>query len=176
MTKEQKTEVIKDTISRIERANGLYLTNFTGMTVEQANALRSEFFKIGVEYKVVKNTLLKRAMEEVGGYDGVFPYLVNQTGVVIAYDDPILPARVLDKFVKGTDGKPQVKVAVIEKQVFDGSRLNELATLPTRDDIIAGIIGSIAAPMQGIAGAINGVLTDLVRTLDAIEKKKAEAA
>ena len=120
MTKEQKAEVVKDAVERIGKASGLYLASFMGLSVQQANDLRGEFFKIGVEYRVIKNTLLKRALEEVGGYDDVFPYLIRQTGLVIAYDDPIQPARVLDKFVKDTKDKLQLKACVVEKQVFDG--------------------------------------------------------
>lgn len=176
MTKEQKAKVIEETVEKLQRSNGLYLANFSGLTVEKANALRSEFFKVGVDYKVIKNTLLKRAMQEVGGYDDVFPYLVDQTGVVFAYDDPIQPARTLKDFIKDNEKMLKVKVCVVEQEVFDGSRLDELASMPTRDDLIASIIGSIAAPPQGIVGAINAVMRDLVYVIDAIEKKKQEQA
>jgi len=176
MTKEQKAKVIADTVEKLQRTTGLYLANFSGLTVEKANQLRSEFFKGGVEYTVIKNTLLKRAMQEVGGYDDVFPYLVHQTGVVFAYDDPIQPARTLKDFIKSNENMLSVKVCVVEKEVFDGSRLEELASMPTREDLIASIIGSIAASAQGIAGAINGVMRDLVYVIDAIEKKKQEQA
>jgi large subunit ribosomal protein L10 len=176
MTNEQKTQVIEETTARLEKAVGLYLVSFSGLTVEKANQLRSEFFKIGVEYKVVKNTLLKRSMQNVGGYDGTFTHLANQTGVVFAYDDPIEPARVLKKFVKDNEGKISVKACVIDKDVFDGERLNDLASLPTREDLIAGIIGTIAAPASGIVGAINAVITGIVNVVDAIEKQKQEQA
>ena len=95
MTKEQKAKVIADTVERIERASGMYMASFSGLTVEKANELRSKFFEVGVDYVVVKNTLLKLALEQVGGYDEVLPYLVNQTGVAFSYDDPIQPARIL---------------------------------------------------------------------------------
>lgn len=176
MTKEQKAKVIADTVEKLQRSSGLYLANFSGLTVEKANQLRSEFFKGGVDYTVIKNTLLKRAMQEVGGYDDVFPYLVNQTGVVFTYDDPIQPARTLHTFIKDNEKMLSVKVCVVENEVFDGSRLEELASMPTREDLIASIIGSIAAPAQGIVGAIHGVMRDLVYVIDAIEKKKQEQA
>ncbi len=159
--------------ARLANATGLYLVNFTGMTVEQANNLRKEFFKLGIEYVVVKNTLLKRALSEVGGHDDLYPYLVQQTGLVLSFDDPIQPARVLEKFQKTNADKPVVKACSIEKQVFDGQRLAEVAALPTRNDLLAGIIGSIGAPASGIVGAINAVIRDLVGVIDAIEKKKA---
>lgn len=176
MTKEQKTEVVKNTAAKLQGASGLYLTSFEGLTVEQANNLRGEFFKLGVDYKVVKNTLLKLAMKEVGGYDDVYPYLVNQTGVVISHDDPIQPARVLEQFLKDNKDALQVKACIIENQVFDGARLSEVAALPTREDVIANIMSSISAPAQGIAGAIHQVMAGVVYALDAIEKQKAEAA
>lgn len=178
MTKEQKTQVVQDAVERLERVSGLYLASFSGLTVEKANNLRSEFFKAGVDYKVIKNTLFKLALQQVGGYDDVIPYLKDQTGVVFAYDDAVQPARILDKFVKekGNEDKLVVKVAVLGKEVFDGSRLSELASLPTREDLIASIIGSIAAPAQGIVGAIHGVMSGIVYALDAIVRQKEEAA
>ena len=176
MTKEQKAEIIKTTVEKLQRADGLYLLSFQKLTVLQANNLRREFFKIGVDYEVIKNTLLERAMAEVGGYDSTYPYLVNQTGVVFAYGDPIQPARVLEKFVKTNNDRPTVKACVIEKQVFDGARLSEVAALPTREDLIANILSSIQAPAQGIAGTIHAVISGIVYAIDAIEKQKAQAA
>ena len=176
MTKEQKAEIIKDATERLSRANGLYLVNFSGMTVLQANNLRREFFKLEVDYIVIKNTLLKRALKDIGGYDDVMPYLVQQTGMVVTYDDPVAPARLLEKFNKDNAQKPAVKVCVIEKQVYDGKRLGEIAALPSRNDLIAGIMGALNAPAQGIVGAINGVMSGIVYAIDAIEKQKAQAA
>lgn len=176
MTKEQKAEIVKDISNRLGNATGLYLTNFAGMTVEQANNLRKEFYKLGIEYVVVKNTLLKLALAQVGGYEGLYPYLVQQTGLAISYQDPIQPARVIEKFMKTNADKPAVKACSVEKQVFDGSKLSQVAALPTRNDLIAGIIGTVAAPAQGIVGAINAVIRDLVTVVDAIEKKMASAA
>jgi large subunit ribosomal protein L10 len=172
MTKEQKAKVIADTVERLQSVSGLYLADFSRLTVEKANQLRSEFFKVGVDYKVIKNTLFKRALQEVGGYDEMYPYLVGMTGIVFAYDDPVTPARLLKAFVKDNETMLSVKACVLGKDVFDGSRLEELASLPTRDDLIAGIIGTIAAPAQGIVGAIHGVMSGIVYALDAIEKQK----
>lgn len=176
MTKEQKAKVIADTVERLQSVSGLYLADFANLTVAKANQLRSEFFQVGVDYKVIKNTLLIRALQEVGGYDGLLPYLTGMTGIVFAYDDPIAPARLLKTFIKDNEKMLSLKACVIGNEVFDGSRLEELASLPTRDELIAGIIGTIAAPAQGIVGAINGVITGIVYAIDAIEKQKREQA
>jgi large subunit ribosomal protein L10 len=172
MTKEQKAKVIADAVERLQRVNGLYLADFARLTVGKANQLRSEFFKAGLDYKVIKNTLFERALKEVGGYDDLYPYLVGQTGVVFAYDDPVAPARLLKGFIKDNEKMLSVKACVLGKEVFDGSRLEELASLPTREELIAGIMGSIAAPAQGIVGAIHGVMSGIVYAIDAIEKQK----
>ncbi|MFZ1731739.1 MAG: 50S ribosomal protein L10 [Bacteroidota bacterium] len=176
MTKEQKAKVITDTVERLQSVSGLYLADFAHLTVGKANQLRSEFFKVGVDYKVIKNTLLIRALQEVGGYDGLLPYLVGQTGIVFAYDDPIAPARLLKTFIKDNEKMLSLKACAIGNEVFDGSRLEELAALPTRNELISGIIGTIAAPAQGIVGAINGVISGIVYAIDAIEKQKQEQA
>lgn len=176
MTKEQKAHVIQDAVEHIQRSAGIYVLSFSGLTVEKADELRGEFFKIGVDYKVTKNTLLKRAFEQVGGYDDIYPYLVGQSGVVYSYDDPIEPARVLKKFLKDNENMLTVKVCMIDSEVLDGTRLNDLAMLPTREELIAGIIGCIAAPASGIVGALNGVITGIVNVIDAIEKQQQDQA
>ena len=174
MNKEQKAKTISEVVALMERASGLYLADFAGMNVEQANKLRSEFHKIGVDYRVVKNTLAERAFIDVGGFDDVSKYLIGPTGIVFGYDDPIAPARVIKKFIE-TNQKPTIKACIIEKKVFDGSRLAEVAGLPTRKDLIASMLGSIDAPISGIVGVLNALPRDLVTVIDAIEKKKAES-
>ncbi len=176
MTKEKKAEIILDAVERVRRASGLYLLNFSGMTVQQADSLRREFFKLGADYIVIKNTLLKRALEQVGGFSEVLPYLTQETGMVLAYGDSIAPARVLEKFIKDNNQKPAAKVCSLEGAVYDGSRLSEIASLPTREDLIAGIMATIDGPARGIVGAINGVAAGIVYALDAVEKKMAQAA
>ena len=143
------------------------------MTVAEVNELRRELKSAGVDYKVVKNTLLKIAMQNVGGYDGLFKYLEGPTAVAFGYDDPITPVRLIKK-IKGKIEKPSVKAIFIEGQVYDGSKLDELANLPSKSDIIAGIIGSVIAPASGIVWTLNAVLSELVLVIDAIAKKLEE--
>lgn len=174
MNKEEKTKTISDVVELLSDASGLYLTDFAGMTVEQANKLRSEFNKLGVKYRVVKNTLAERAFDEVGGYQDMSKYLVGPTGIVFGYDDPIAPARVMKKFIE-SNKKPTVKACAIEKKVFDGSRFAEVAALATRTELIAGMLGSIQAPISGIVGVLGALSRDIVNLIDAIGKKKTEA-
>ena len=172
MNRSDKEAIVAEVAEKVSRATAMYFADFSGLTVEEATELRREFRKAGVEYRVVKNTLARKALEQVTGYDRVYEKLVGPTGIAFSYDDAVIPAKIIKKFGEKS-GKLKLKVAVLEKQVFEGSKLDELSKLPSRAELIAGMIGSIHAPVSGIVGAVGAVMRDLVNVIDAIEKKKA---
>lgn len=172
MKRSEKEAIITEVAEKASRAVAMYFADFSKLTVAEETELRREFRKSGVEYSVVKNTLAQKALEQLQGYDRVFDKLVGPTGIAFSYDDPSAPAKIIKKYSEKL-GKFNLKVAVIEKQVYDASRLNELASMPSRKEVIAALLGNIQAPASGIVGAINAVARDLVYVLDAIEKKKA---
>jgi large subunit ribosomal protein L10 len=172
MNRSDKETIIAEVAEKVARATAMYFADFTGLTVGEASELRREFRKAGIEYTVVKNTLARKALEQVTGYDRVYEKLVGPTGIAFSYDDAVAPARIIKKFGEKS-GKLKLKAAVLEKVVFDGSRLDELSKLPSRAELMAGVLGSIEAPISGIVGAIGAVARDLVNVIDAIEKKKA---
>ena len=172
MNRSDKEAIVAEVADKVARATAMYFADFTGLTVGEASELRREFRKAGIEYTVVKNTLAKKALEQVTGYDRVYEKLVGPTGIAFSYDDAVAPAKIIKKFSEKS-GKLKLKVAVLEKQVFDGSKLDELSKLPSRGELMSGILGSIEAPISGIVGAIGALARDLVNVIDAIEKKKA---
>lgn len=172
MKKSEKEQIVADVRDKISRAKGMFFTDYSGITVEQATELRREFRKSGIDYKVVKNTLVRKALESVTGYDAVYKSLEGPTGIAFSYDDPVTPAKIIKKFHDRSE-KLSCKVCVIDKQVFDGMKLEELSKLPSRAEIVASIVGSLQAPVAGIVGSINAVMRDLVAVVGAIEKKKA---
>lgn len=172
MKRSEKEDIVSQVAERVGRARGMFFTDFGGLTVEQATELRREFRKSGVDYKVVKNTLIRKALESATGYDKVYDKLVGPTGVAFAFDDPVAPAKIIQKFSE-KHHKLSLKVCVLEKEVFDGARLGELARLPSRKEMMASIVGSIQAPLAGVPTVINAVLRDLVSVIGEIEKKKA---
>lgn len=172
MQKNEKAEIIKELKDKVSRASGMYLADFTGITVQQVNELRRELYKAGVEYRVVKNTLLRKALESLSGYEKVYDKLVGPTAIAFGYDDPIIAAKLLKKFSE-KNNVLKVKACVIENKVYDGNELSNIANMPSRPEMIASIIGSIQSPMSGLVGVISAVMRDLVNVLDAIEKKKA---
>jgi large subunit ribosomal protein L10 len=175
MTREEKTQVVAELTEVIGRASGMYFTDFQGMNAAQSTNLRSELRKAGIPFKVAKNTLIRRALQDTGKLtDDLSKALVNQTGVAFGFDDPVAPARVLKDFVEKNGDKPSLKIAYVDGVIYPGSQLKQVAALPTKKDVMAGIVGSIAAPISGLAGVLGALQRDLVYVLDAIEKKRAE--
>lgn len=172
MKRTEKEKIIADVAEIAGRAHGMFFTDFSGLTVEQATELRRELRKSGIDYKVVKNTLIRKALEQLGGYDRVFAGLKGPTGVAFAYDDPAAPAKIIQKF-REKHKKLTLKVCVIEREVYDGSRLDEIARIPTRAEVMAGILGTIQSPLAGVPATVNAVIRELVSVIDEIGKKKA---
>ncbi len=130
-----------------------------------------------MDYRVIKNTLIKKALEQstntkfTGQIDKLVESLEGPTGVVFAYDDPVSPAKIIKKFFEKLE-KPKLKIALVESVAYDKSKLNELASLPTKPEIISSIIGSLHAPISGIVHAINAVIRDLASIVEEVAKKK----
>ncbi len=120
MKKSEKEEIIAEVREKISRAKGILFTDFSGVTVEQATELRSEFRKLGVDYKVVRDSLARKALESVTGFDAVYKSLAQfPTGIAFSYNDPVTPAKIIKKF-HDKNAKLSCKACVIDKQVFDG--------------------------------------------------------
>lgn len=171
MNKVEKAEIVASVAEKLKNASGLYLLNYQGITVEEVNELRREFRKANIEYRVVKNTLAKLAIDQINRFEKVKNYLVGMTGFVITKDDPVVPAKIIKKF-RDKYNKLDLKACYIENSFFEGTQLDDLASLPSKPEIIAGIIGGIQSPIAGVIGAINAVTRDLVGVLDAYIKKQ----
>jgi large subunit ribosomal protein L10 len=161
MKRSEKEVIVAEVAEKAARAVAIYFADFSKLTVAEETELRREFRKSNVEYNVVKNTLARKALEQLNGYDRVFDKLVGPTGIAYSYDDPSAPAKIIKKFSEKT-GKLKLKIAVVEKQVYDATKLDQLASMPTRKEIIAAILGSINAPASGIVGAVNAVTRDQI--------------
>lgn len=173
MNKNEKVDIVAEVKELIDNSNAVYLTDYSGITVSDITDIRTEFRKEGIKYKVFKNTLFKRALQESGKYAKLSDHLVGMTGYAFANaDNPVAPAKVIKKYFDNIQ-KLSLKACYIDEQYYDGSSLNELASLPSKKEIIAGILGSLNSPASGIVGAINAVMRDLVSVIDEISKRKA---
>ncbi len=172
LTRQRKAEIVEELRQKLEKARGIYLVDFAGMTVEDSRALRKELRPKGFEYKVAKNTLIRRALQAIGDHAELEQHLVGQTGLVLSYTDGVAPARVLRDFIKRIE-KPRFKAAVVEGQYFGSEQLDQLAALPSREELIAGILGSLQAPIAGIAGAIAALMRDIAYLVEEVARKRS---
>jgi large subunit ribosomal protein L10 len=172
MNKNEKAEIIAKAKELIENSTALYLTDYSKINVADISDIRNQFRKEGVKYKVFKNTLFKRALVESGKYEKLSNHLEGMTGFAFASTNPVAPAKIIKKYFDASQ-KLSLKACYIETQYYDGNKLSELAELPTKEEIIAGILGSLNSPASGIVGSIAAVMRDLVSVVDEVSKKKA---
>ncbi|MCB2290310.1 50S ribosomal protein L10 [Clostridium sp. CS001] len=150
--KEAKVAEIKE---KLEKAQGVVLSQYQGLNVEDDTLLRKNLREAGVEYKVYKNTLVILAARELG-IEGIVAHLQGPISIAFGYEEPTAPARVLNEFAK-THKKLELKAAIIQGQVFDGAQVNELASIPPRNVLIAKLLGSFKAPISNLAYVLNSI-------------------
>ena len=174
-TREGKSELIGTVRGKFDKMTSAVFLDYKGMTVEQATTLRAHFRKAGVEYKVVKNTLVKHALKGqpfVGKLDDV---LVGMTGVAWSYEDPSVAAKILKAFRKeeGPEGeKLSIKAGVLDGQILDGKAVEEsLATMPGKDELRAMLLATMQAPLQQFVQQLNAPAQNFVYLLAAKEAK-----
>ncbi len=172
MNRNEKTDVISEMKEMMEKSSAIFLTDYSGINVEDISELRNQFRNEGVKYKVYKNTLFKKALAESNKYEKLADHLVGMTGFAFTDDNPVAPAKIIKKYFDKHE-KLSLKACYIDDEYFDGSRLAELASLPSKNELIASIIGSINSPASGIVGAIAAIARDLVSVIDEISKQKA---
>ncbi len=174
ITREKKQSIVEDLVEKLQSAKGIYFVDFTKITVEEINKIRSEFKSKNSAFKVAKNTLILRALSQIGGYDLPERRLFGQTAMILAYDDAVAPAKIIKDFYE-KEQKLELKAAFIEGQYFDGKDLKVIASLPSRADLVAGILGSLNSPISGIVGSINAVMRDVASLIEEVAKKQNAA-
>lgn len=159
--KEAKVLEIKE---KMEKAQGIIFAKYQGLTVEQDTELRKTLREAGVEYKVYKNTLTTLAAKELG-FGEIEGVLEGPLSVAFGYEDPTAPARILNDFAK-THKKLELKGGIVQGEIFDTEKVEQLANIPPREVLIAKLLGSFKAPISNFAYLLNAVK----------EKKESEEA
>ncbi len=149
----------------------LYLTDFTGLSVKDMTELRKRIREAGSRFIVVKNRLALRALEELDLPD-LTPHLRGPTGVLLADDDPVAPAKTLREFAKENDERPRLKVGVVAQRLISADEIVQLAELPPREVLLGAIVGSLTAPLAGIVGVLNGLLRDIAYMVEEVARKR----
>lgn len=171
---EEKKKIVSTLSEKIKVAKAFILADYRGLTVEQDTQLRQELRKEGIEYKVYKNTLTKFAARE-NGFSELDVFLEGPTAIAFSNEDPVAPAKVLSDFAKKFD-KLELKVGVVEGKVVDVNGIKELASLPSRDELLAKVVGTLNAPITGFVNVLNGNLRGLVVALNAVKEQKEQNA
>lgn len=175
-TKTQKSAVVDSIVGLLKETPTIYLTDYQGLSVAQSTQLRDLFREQGVQYKVFKNTLLKRAMDEIGGYEGLYEHLNGPTAVAFAVEAST-PAKVMKKFTKDANTElPALKAAFVEGSVYHANALDVLAALKSKDEILGDIIGLLLSPMTNVSSALTSSGSNILALVKAIEEKASGAA
>lgn len=171
--RELKGAVVSDIRDRFSRASSVVLVDYRGINVEQVTELRHRFRTAGVEYVVLKNTLVKRALAELS-ITGLDDILEGPSAFAFGYSDPVAPAKVLQDFIAATKLEHlKVKGGLLGDVVLDVNGVKALANLPSREVLIAKMMGSLNAPITNFVGVLSATLRSLVYAIDAVRKQKA---
>jgi large subunit ribosomal protein L10 len=163
MKKPEKDKLVAELKEKLDGAKALYYTDFTGLNVKRMTDLRRRLRKANVEYVVIKNTLALRAVNEAGL---VGTKLKGQTGLVIA-KDAVAAAKVLADFAKENDARPAVKGGLLEGKSLDVEQVKKLASMPSREQMLAELGAGLQSPMAAFVGALNGLMYMMVGALEA---------
>ena len=159
-------------------AKGAVFTTDTGLSVAQDTELRRELRAAGVTYHVVKNTMLRRAADALG-LEGLDPHLEGTTAFAFSAEDAVAPAKVICDYIKKNKldekGILSIKVGTVEGKVIETNEVRALASLPSREELIAKLMGSMNAPISNTVNVLHGVLRNAVYVLDAVRAQKASA-
>ncbi len=172
MNKDEKAGQIAEIVKFLKGTSIIYLVDYSKINVADISKLRKEFRAEGIVYKVFKNTLFKRALDETGKYPKLVDHLKGMTGYIVAGDNPAIPAKIIKKYFDDKQ-KLALKACYIESEFYGADQLATLSSLPSKAEVIAGIIGSIASPASGIVGTLNSVVRELVSVIDEAAKTKA---
>jgi large subunit ribosomal protein L10 len=172
--KEQKAEQVELLTDKLKRAKVALLTDYRGLTVTQIQDLRGKLRSGEVEYRVVKNTLARRAAEAAGVKD-LEKELEGPVAIAFGYDDLSVPSKLINEWVRATRLKLDVKGGLVEGRVFTPDQVKQLADLPSRETLISQLAGTIQSPVARLAGALQTPLSMLASALES-HHKNLEAA
>lgn len=168
---EKKQAIVDDINGKLKKASAFYVADFAGLNVKRVTDLRTRLRKEGVEYIVVKNTLVERAMADLGLPD-IGEHLKGPTALVIGQGDAVTAAKILSDFAKENDNKPSVKGGIVDRKAVTSQEVSRLAKLPPREQLLAELAGALEAPMAQLASALEAKLHEFVGLLEALRTER----
>lgn len=175
MDRTQKESFVAELQERIDRAPVLYLTDFTGLSVKAMTELRSSLRKSGAEYVVVKNRLAKRIFTESDSLPDITSSLKGPTGLVFGYGDAVGPAKAVSDFANAHDKRPTFKLGIMDNKILQPEQVEKIAKLPSRERLLAELVGALEAPMAALASALEAKLQETAGLLEALKVEREQA-
>jgi large subunit ribosomal protein L10 len=172
MNRTEKEQLVTELKDKIKNAPALYYTDFTGLNVKRMTELRRRMRKANVEYVVIKNTLALRAVNESGL---VAERLRGPTRLVVARD-AVAAAKLLQDFAKENDQKPTVKGGMLEGKAIAIAQVKQLASMPSREQMLSQLGAGLQSPMAAFAGALNGLMYMFAGALEALHQQRGGSA
>ncbi len=173
LTRARKQEIVQELASRLQGAETLYLTDFTGIAVKPMTELRRKLREAGVECVVVKNTLALRALD-AASVSGLDELIRGPTAFVLAGADPVAAAKVLAEFQREHDAL-RLKAGLVEGRTVGEAEIKRLATLPSREELLSQLGGTLQGPLSGFVGVLNGLLYEFAGVLEALRVERSNA-
>lgn len=172
MKRDEKEQLVQVLHDELEKSQAVFVTDYMGLTVERITKLRREIKGVGGSYKVVKNTLLRRATEGTPA-KGIEQFLVGPTAIAIAKTDAVAVAKALVNFAKDNE-KFEIQAGMLGNRTITAADIQELSKMPPREVLLARMLGSLNAPVSNFVGVLSAIISQLVYVLKAIENKKSQ--
>lgn len=170
---EEKQKVVDDIKQKLEGATGVILADYRGLTVSQVTNLRVQLREAGVEYRVLKNTMVRRAANEIG-LEGLDAFLEGPTAVAFS-PDPVAPAKILMEYSKKNKSL-KIKAGIVEGKVVGPEKVKDLADLPSREILLSQVLAGMQAPIQGMVNVLQGPIRKMGYALEEVRKLKEAQA
>ncbi|MBP0979598.1 MAG: 50S ribosomal protein L10 [Oscillospiraceae bacterium] len=167
----EKQKIVSEIADKLSKAVCGVIVDYKGISVEQDTKLRAELRASNIEYFVIKNRLLKLALEKIG-LSGLDYVLEGTTSVAVSYEDPVAPAKIIDKYSKELDSIFNIKAGFIDNKAADKESIEALAKLPSKEMLIAMTLAGLNAPIAGLANVLNANIRGLAIALNAIAEQK----
>ena len=169
---ENKVQKVSQIVERLNTSKSMVMVDFKGITVEEITALRVKFREAGVDYVVLKISLVDLALKEVG-IEGLHHLLVGPSAFAFGMKDEVAPAKIISEFIdQSKSDKMAIKAGIVEGKVVDKAAVIALSKLPPREVLVARMMGSLNAPVSNFVGVLSATLRSLVYAVDAVRKQK----
>ena len=172
---EEKKQIVEEIKDKVDNAQSVVLVDYRGLKVDELTELRRNYKEAGVDYKVYKNTMMRFAFKEAG-LEEFNEYLVGPNAIAFGFDDPVQAAKITDEFAKKHKNL-EIKAGIVDGKIIDIEEIKHLASLPSKEVLVAQALGGLNAPITGFANVLQGTIRNLVYALNAVvEKQEAQGA